>query len=52
MSGFDCCEHVEPFLATLDGICWIFKNKTFIQNAIENKFGIQITFQAIFYLLN
>uniref|UniRef100_A0A915E784 Uncharacterized protein n=1 Tax=Ditylenchus dipsaci TaxID=166011 RepID=A0A915E784_9BILA len=41
MSGFECCRQVEPFLATLNGICWTFKlNQTNMQSTIGYPQGL------------
>src|SRR4051812_37415300 len=46
LSGYECCRNVEPFLATLDGVCWLFRNQSSqLENAYTTGRGLRLTFQ-------
>jgi hypothetical protein len=52
MSGIDCCtNHVQAYLATMNGLCWIFNATSLSQKTLGVYQGVRIDFRASFFVL-
>lgn len=47
MSAIECCNnHVQAYLATMKGICWVFNVSTISQKAFGVYQGVRLDFRV------